>query len=37
MHFHAIIWLPWGQSPVIAKLQNLCHMQCTGKELSAEL
>ena len=37
MHFHAIIWLPLGQSPVIAKLQNLCHMQCTGKELSAEL
>ena len=37
VHFHAIIWLPLGQSPVIAKLQNLCHMQCTGKELSAEL
>ena len=36
-HFHAIIWLPLGQTPVIAKLQNLCHMQCTGKELSGEL
>ena len=36
-HFDAIIWLPLGQTPVIAKLQNLCHMQCTGKELSAEL
>jgi hypothetical protein len=22
---------------VISKLQNLCHMQCTGKELTAEL
>jgi hypothetical protein len=37
LHFHAIIWLPLGQTPVISKLQNLCHMQCTGKELSAEL
>ena len=37
LHFHAIIWLPIGQTPVISKLQNLCHMQCTGKELSAEL
>ena len=37
LHFHAIIWLPLGQSPVISKLQNLCHMQCTGKELSPEL
>ena len=37
-HFHAIIWLPLGQTPVLAKLQNLCHMQCTaGKELSPEL
>jgi hypothetical protein len=36
-HFHAIIWLPLGQTPVVSKLQNLCHMQCTGKELSAEL
>jgi hypothetical protein len=66
-HFHAIVWLPLGQSPVIPKLQvcnssvvaslllqkcrscrsafcdkccslqNLCHMQCTGKELSPEL
>jgi hypothetical protein len=36
-HFDAIIWLPLGQIPVISKLQNLCHMQCTGKELSAEL
>jgi hypothetical protein len=36
-HFHAIVWLPLGQTPVIAKLQNLCHMQCTGKELSSEL
>ena len=35
--FHAIIWLPLGQTPVISKLQNLCHMQCTGKELSSEL
>jgi len=37
LHFHAIIWLPLGQTPVISKLQNLCHMQCTGKELTAEL
>eukprot|EP01046_Picozoa_sp_COSAG06_P105881 COSAG06_NODE_52146_length_307_cov_1.245192_1_plen_53_part_10 len=22
---------------MISKLQNLCHMQCTGKELSPEL
>eukprot|EP01047_Picozoa_sp_COSAG01_P022627 COSAG01_NODE_1350_length_10605_cov_43.649743_2_plen_453_part_00 len=36
-HFHAIVWLPLGQTPVVAKLQNLCHMQCTGKELSSEL
>ena len=36
-HFHAIIWLPLGQTPVISKLQNLCHMQCTGKELSHDL
>eukprot|EP01052_Picozoa_sp_SAG31_P006593 SAG31_NODE_304_length_18019_cov_10.386440_8_plen_750_part_00 len=36
-YFHAIIWLPLGQSPVIAKLQNLCHMQCTGMEMSPEL
>ena len=37
LHFHAIVWLPLGQTPVMSKLQNLCHMQCTGKELSAEL
>jgi hypothetical protein len=37
LHFHIIVWLPLGQSPVMAKLQNLCHMQCTGKELSHEL
>ena len=36
-HFDAVVWLPLGQTPVIAKLQNLCHMQCTGKELSPEL
>ena len=36
-HFHIVIWLPLGQTPVISKLQNLCHMQCTGKELSSEL
>eukprot|EP01045_Picozoa_sp_COSAG04_P004647 COSAG04_NODE_205_length_20393_cov_45.275796_13_plen_2486_part_00 len=36
-HFDAIVWLPLGQTPVISKLQNLCHMQCTGKELSSEL
>ena len=36
-YFDAVVWLPLGQQPVIAKLQNLCHMQCTGKELSAEL
>eukprot|EP01048_Picozoa_sp_COSAG05_P005356 COSAG05_NODE_315_length_11604_cov_8.336375_6_plen_1129_part_00 len=36
-HFDAIVWLPLGQTPMFAKLQNLCHMQCTGKELSAEL
>jgi len=36
-HFHGIVWLPLGQTPMIAKLQNLCHMQCTGKELSSEL
>ena len=35
--FTAIIWLPLGATPVLSKLQNLCHMQCTGKELSAEL
>ena len=35
--FDVIIWLPLGQTPVVAKLQNLCHMQCTGKELSSEL
>jgi hypothetical protein len=37
MHFDAVVWLPIGQTPVIEKLQNLCHMQCTGRELSAEL
>eukprot|EP01048_Picozoa_sp_COSAG05_P015614 COSAG05_NODE_1900_length_3858_cov_2.298218_1_plen_899_part_10 len=37
LHFDGIVWLPLGQTPMIAKLQNLCHMQCTGKELSAEL
>ena len=37
LHFHVIVWLPLGEAPVIAKLQNLCHMQCTGKELSHEL
>jgi hypothetical protein len=37
LHFHAVVWLPIGQTPVVAKLLNLCHMQCTGKELSAEL
>ena len=36
-HFNVVVWLPLGQTPVISKLQNLCHMQCTGKELSAEL
>ena len=36
-HFDAIIWLPLGQNPVIAKLQNLAHMQCAGTELSNEL
>ena len=36
-HFHAIVWLPLGQTPVLSKLQNLSHMQCTGKELSADL
>lgn len=36
-YFHAIIWLPFGQTPVIAKLQNLCYMQCMGKEMSPEL
>ena len=37
LYFDAIVWLPLGQTPVIPKLQNLCHMQSTGKELSAEL
>ena len=37
LYFHAIIWLPLGQHPIVAKLQNLCHMQCTGRELSPEL
>lgn len=37
LHFHAIVWLPLGQTPVISKLQNLCHLQCTGNELSGEL
>ena len=36
-HFDAIVWLPLGQTPVISKLQNLCHMQCAGKELASEL
>eukprot|EP01043_Picozoa_sp_COSAG02_P005076 COSAG02_NODE_135_length_34565_cov_80.368856_30_plen_1468_part_00 len=36
-HFDAIIWLPLGQTPVISKMQNLCHMQCTGRELATEL
>eukprot|EP01045_Picozoa_sp_COSAG04_P006490 COSAG04_NODE_320_length_16877_cov_26.485401_1_plen_4766_part_00 len=36
-HFDAIVWLPLGQTPVIPKLQSLCYMQCTGKELSSEL
>ena len=36
-HFHAVVWLPLGQTPVISKLQNLCYMQTTGKELSPEL
>jgi hypothetical protein len=37
-HFHAIVWIPLGQSPVISKLQNLCHMQLmSGEELSSEL
>ena len=36
-HFDAVVWLPLGQTPTIAKLQNLCHMQCVGKELSSEL
>jgi hypothetical protein len=31
------VWLPLGQSPIIAKLQNLCHIQSTGRELSLEL
>jgi hypothetical protein len=37
LHYEVIIWLPLGASPVIAKLQNLCHMQCMGTELSHEL
>ena len=37
LHFDIIVWLPLGQTPMISKLQNLCHMQCTGKELSPEL
>ena len=36
-HFHAIIWLPLGQTPIIHKLQNLCIMQVLGRELSSEL
>jgi hypothetical protein len=36
-HFDAIVWLPLGQNPMITKMQNLCHMQCMGVELSAEL
>lgn len=36
-HFHAIIFLPLGQTPVISKLQSLCYMCCTGRELSSEL
>eukprot|EP01052_Picozoa_sp_SAG31_P018376 SAG31_NODE_1298_length_8922_cov_18.816956_8_plen_86_part_00 len=35
--FDILVWLPLGQTPMIVKLQNLCHMQCTGKELSADL
>ena len=36
-HFHAIVWIPLGQTPVISKLQNLAYMQCMGKQLSSEL
>jgi hypothetical protein len=36
-HFHAVVWLPLGQAPALTKLQNLCLMQCAGRELSAEL
>jgi hypothetical protein len=36
-HFDAIVWCPLGQTPVVSKMQNLCHMQCTGTELSPEL
>lgn len=36
-HFHAIVWITLGQSPVIPKLQSLAHVQCTGTELSSEL
>jgi hypothetical protein len=36
-HFDAIVWLPLGQNPMVTKMQNLCHMQCMGTELSAEL
>ena len=36
-YFHIIVWLPLGQTPLIPKLQSLCHMQCTGRELSSEL
>ena len=36
LRFDVVVWLPIGQTPIIAKLQNLCHMQCTGKELSPE-
>lgn len=37
LHFDGIVWLPLGQSPTITKIQNLCHIQCTGRELSPEL
>ena len=36
-HFHQIIWLPLGQTPVIEKLQSIAHEQLTGKKLDISL
>jgi hypothetical protein len=36
-HFDLIVWLPLGATPAIAKVQNLCHLQCVGAELNPEL
>jgi hypothetical protein len=34
--FDQIVWLPLGQTPVVEKLQRLCVMQLTGKQLPVD-